>query len=405
MKNKLLLIILTLCVVACVCTVFFFKNKLNSSSVPEELHVFLESYATNPALTQIIQYSKLSPKTRKIIAWHRFPERGKLIDLKKYNTQEVHLQPKEGQWNEATKKVLQIVLEELKQHPNMKVHLHLNMWKMDTTIRPFLKAIPKEKITLLHLYEDGYGEIFKRELWLEKNQEHYSKETIQDGIEGKIKWKDQMSLYLHQLYPVKYYFFEWEKTQNNPLFEKARTFLKDLDIENVDFIQLRQTLTKKQKQLIYRLSGFDYSYYASLMKNKKTFVFIMGLFGDTTAKKERQLLKKIQTDEEFSGIHASEYIWLYKPHPSYSTSARAIKTMKTEFPGIIEIPAQVPMELFTLAELDPTLVAGYLSSAFYSLQKDQILLIIRRGGRDIYIPFLKEVRHLDDKKFLKWNDV
>ena len=124
MKNKILLIISSFLAIVCVCTLFFLKNRPESPNTPKELHVFLESYATNPALTQMIQYSKLSPKTRKIIAWHRFPNRGKLIDLKKHNTREVFLQPKEGQWSESAQKVLKVVLEELQQHPDQQLPFH-----------------------------------------------------------------------------------------------------------------------------------------------------------------------------------------------------------------------------------------------------------------------------------------
>lgn len=48
------------------------------------VHVFLEAYATNPALSQIIEFSTLPKTDRKIIAWHRFPNRKNELDLNAY---------------------------------------------------------------------------------------------------------------------------------------------------------------------------------------------------------------------------------------------------------------------------------------------------------------------------------
>lgn len=55
---------------------FFSKTVCSETQVlPTEFHVFLESYATNPAFTQMIQYVQLPRQIPKLIAWHRFPYR------------------------------------------------------------------------------------------------------------------------------------------------------------------------------------------------------------------------------------------------------------------------------------------------------------------------------------------
>ena len=113
-------------------------------------------------------------------------------------------------------------------------------------------------------------------------------------------------------------------------------------------------------------------------------------------------LKRLNTDDDFSGIHGSDYTWFYKPHPSLNAGG-TIAEFKKAFPDMIEISAQIPFELFALAGLRPTYVTGFSSSAFYPWNKDEILYMVLRGPHDIYRHFLKRIRHLDDHQFLSWS--
>ena len=367
-----------------------------------EIHVFLESFATNPALTQMIVFSGLPKETRKLIAWHRFPNRKDVVNLDEYNTREVELIHGEGYWPDATNRMLKATLEELEKMPTARLHLHLNMWKMDYLIRPFLEKFSKDQIAMLHLYEDGYGELFKRELYLPEKQQIYTDEELSRALKGEEKWDGLMSLFLNRFYPTTYYFFEYDTLADNPDMAPLLSYLKDLNIKSVNFKTLAQTLTEGQKQLIYRLADFDYPKYADLFRNKKTVVFLMGYhFGSKkNESRERNFLRDLRTDDNFSGIHGADYTWFYKPHPSLNAGG-AVADLKEAFPDMIEITPQIPFELFALSELRPTYVAGFSSSAFYPWSKDEILYMILRGPHDGYRHFLQKIRHLDDKQFLQ----
>lgn len=370
-----------------------------------EFHVFFESYATNPAFTQIIQYARLQRQIPKIIAWHRFPNRDSVVNLNDFNTEEINIPAKEGLWSLATERVLEATLQKMNQYPELKLVLHVNLIKMDVVIRPFLDKIPKNRIQMIHLYEDGYGILFKDALYKKENQKIYSPQEVQEGILDPQKWEKDMIYSLHKVYPVTYHLFGLKYLLKDPKYESVKDYFKGAIVQDVDFDLLARELTDSQKRIIYKLAGFDYDYFYQLMHNKKSIVFTMGYYFENEEKKasERNFLKKLQTDEVFSGIRADEYIWLYKPHPSYM-AADTIDVIRQQNKDMIEIPAQVPFEVFILAGLKPTYTVGFSSSLFYVLEDKDILYFIRRIDTDNYLNFLTEIRHLNPKKILDLTD-
>ena len=366
-----------------------------------DFHVFLEGYATNPAFTQMIEYAQLPRQIPKIIAWHRFPKRNNIIDLDSYNTKEIPLPPEEGYWPEVTDRVLKATKEELKKHPEYNLILHANFWKMDVVLRPFLDNIPKEQIKMIHLYEDGYGELFKF-FSSEKDLITYTDSELAEGLKDPKKWEQNMIFDLSRNYPITYHFFGWSYIQHNNDFTPLKNFLQNLNIQDVNFERLSYMLTDGQKRLVYKLTGFDYDYYKDLMVGKKSFVFLMGYHFDnkTNEAYERNLLRRIQTDPSFSGINdPKNWVWMYKPHPSYQAKG-SIPKMREMFPNMIEINPQIPFEIFILSGLKPTYTAGFSTSAFYPLNKDDILFVVRRHKNDVYVNFLKEITNLENEKFL-----
>ena len=376
-----------------------FHKGLNARST--DLHVFLEAYATNPALLQMIQYVQLPKNVRKLIAWHRFPNRAQHVNLALNNTREVPLMEKEGYWVDATKRMLKATKEEMDKDPNLMLVLHANLRKYDTVISYFLNEIPKERIRHIHLYEDGVGELFKA-------FEHYqgsSREETEKVLKGEEKPKSGTVFGLNYFYPTTIYFFEWKIAQVLPRIEYIINNIKHADIQDVDFDYYRRKLTQEQKALLYQLMGFDYKYWSNLLKDKKSVMFTMGFhFGDKRKEAaERAILHRLRSDADFSGLDASEYIWLYKPHPSFDAKT-ALPLMRKEFPDMIEVPAQIPFEIFVLADLKPTKVAGYSSSLFYVMEEPEILYFIQRGPNDGYLKFLKEVKYLNNNKILNLSD-
>ena len=372
--------------------IFFIKTPHISE---ETLHVFLESYATNPALSQMILFVQLPEKSPKIIAWHRFPKRSRLVDLKKYNTEEVNLSPKEGLYVQSTKLVLNRVLEKLENNPLLTVELHFSMFATDTTIRPFLAFIPRHKIKRIHFYEDGYGEFFKNGLYFKNNLKEYKKEEVISALFLQEGWDRLMTFSFNKLYPVTYHVFDGKRIKDNPSFSK-------LDIQDIDFLKLSKTLTDNQKQLFYKLVGFDYDYYKKLMTSKKSIVFLMGFHSQPF--EEFNSLVKTRKDKNFMGINESDYIWFYKPHPSFSAPKTTQKEIEKYFPDMIEIPSQIPFELFVLSDLKPTYLFGFSSSAFYSFPKENILFFIAREKNDNYMNYMKDIIHLSEERFFLLSD-
>ena len=402
-KNIIKVLILTFLLVC--------NGKLSFADTQDvsELHVFIEVYATDPALSQMIQYAKLPANTRKIIAWHRFPQNHNEEFLKKYNTRVVELPSREFQHYSAVMAVLNATLEEMEADPKVKLHLHANMTKMEPVIKYFLRLIPGNRIARLHLYEDGYGGLFKSltepPKYLPKFSKLYTPEELQNTMTHvEARWRQEMALQLHKIFPVTYYILGWNKVKDNFFYKPLQVAMRGADVVDINFDELALTLSESEKQMIYRLANFDEEYYSRLMKGKKTFVFALGYYGDIKHlyAAERRAFSLIGQGA-FPPVNAKDYLWFYKPHPSY-LATEYTSLMRTQFPDIIEIPAQIPFEVFILAGLKPTYTAGRESSLFYALSDEDILFIIKRNGFETTFPYLSDIQHVGSEKFLNIDD-
>lgn len=387
--------------------ILIFTPKISNAHEADttELHVFIEVFATNPALTQMIELTKLPRHTRKIIAWHRFPQERNLELLAKHNARVIPLPQIEYQHHDMVMAVLNTTLEELSLNPNARLHLHVNMTKMEVVIRPFLEHISKERIAKIHLYEDGYGGMFKElampPKYLPKSYRQYTPQELEEAIFIHYrKWEQEMALYLHKIYPVTYYILGWKDVQENLLYEPLRIALNGAHVVNIDFDELSLTMNEWDKQFIYRLTNFDEMYFRNIMNNKKTLMFVMGYYGniDIFYKAEQNAIKQIKNGA-FSPVNTSDYILLYKQHPTY-WSAGYTESTRLLFSDMIEVPAQVPFEVFILAGLKPTYTAGRESSLFYALHDEDILFIIKRNSFDTLFPYLSDIRHVRYDKFM-----
>lgn len=370
------------------------------------IHVFYETYATNPALTQMVEFAKLPKDTKKIIAWHRFPKRRDIIDLSEYNATEADIIAKEGYYGRNTKIMLAYIKKVAEENPKASFVFHANFSHMPVSLFPILKELPSYKIKRIHLYEDGYGELFKRPTIYYNTAGLSDKEiikNIKDVIAGRGQWNDIYTLKVHKLYPVTYHFLGVNYFDKYEQLKPVLSMLKDMDIENINFDLYRRTLTEEQKQVVMRLAGFDYETFAPLMKNKKTVVFTMGLHFKNMKRynAEQNFLRQLKSNQLDAMKNAEEYVWFYKPHPSFTTKDFR-EEMKKNFPDMIEIPAQIPYEVLILAGLKPTKTAGFGSSLYYSLNADDVLVYLRRL-RDTYLPFLIEVGKLRPEQVLNLN--
>ena len=381
----------------------------------QEIHIFFEGFATAPEFSQMIEFAKLPKETKKIIAWHRFPNRKNVIDLNAYNTIEIDLPTEEGNIKEKVYTVSNAIQKIADENPASVLVFHTSFDKVQNSLKPLLNMFPKNRIKHIHLYEDGYGDIFKWTDKILKAKTFYKPNLKQQTLSllapnSKQEWKIAHVFGLRYHYNVSYHFLNVNKIKNDKRFQKMFSTIKDANLREINFDTLANTLTEEQKKLIYRLSGFDYDTFAPLIKNKKTIVFVMGYhFGNPDyIAAEQTILRKLKNNEleGFTFKDSSNYTWFYKAHPSLNAKIDKEK-FEHQFPDIIEIPAQVPFEVLILAGLKPTLTAGFSSSLFFSLSPNDVLLYIIRpiyltsplsALPDHYLAALSREGHLNKKQ-------
>lgn len=368
----------------------------------QTVHVFFEPYATNPAFSQMIEFARLPKETPKIIAWHRFPNRKNVLDLNEYNAREIDIPSVEGAWKHSTRKVFAEVYKIYSANPKTRFVFYTNLTHQNILLAPFLDALPKENIEHIHLYEDGYGELFKRSQVYSPEKCSYKPDKVLQmpaAFAGKIPWETIFNISIHKHYPATYHLMHSNKLSQEPKLAALTAWLKDADIDNIDFESLRDLMSEEQKQVVYKLAGFDYDKFYPLMKDQTTIVYTFGfLFKNRVLEKaEFNLLTTLREKPPFNSQTDKPITWFYKLHPSFSAKNRTAD-MKNLFPDMIEIPAQIPFEVLILAGLKPTLTAGYGSSLYYSLTPKDVLVYVKRKGHDSYLKFLLEKQLIHPKQ-------
>ena len=352
----------------------------------KEIHIFFETYATGPAFSHMIEFSKLDKNTRKIIGWNRFTNRAQLFDLKAYNTVEIPMQQSNLKASENLFSFAATVFDEITKDPAATLVLHSSFDKVASVLKPLLTVVPKQRIKEIHLYEDGYGDVFK---WTDDilNQDAQYSKNLKDETEKLLNnpmrkaWHIRHVFGLRELYPVTYHFLNASKMKDIERFSKLNTLLKDANIQDTNFENFSKTLTEEQKQIVYQLSGFDYERFKKLMLNKKSIMFVTGFYFNDQRyiDAEMKVLSLIQENKlnNFTLENPQDYVWLFKAHPA-SGDIYKKNGLKEKFPNIVEVPSSIPFEIFILSGLKPTLTAGFSSSLFFSLNDKDILFYAKR---------------------------
>lgn len=374
----------------------------------ETVHVFFEPYATNPALSEMVEFARLPKSARKLIAWHRFANRKNVIDLKEYNAEEINIPPKEGYYGYSTQKVLERVLQIYLDNPETRFVFYVNLTHQNVTLVPFLKVLPQENIAHIHLFEDGYGEFFKQaHVYTNNNRpfDAHSVKKLPDAHKGLIPWETVFNISIHKLYPATYHIMHADKMDDEPQLKYLYAWLKDAPIEQIDFDELRETMTEEQKQTVYKLAGFDYKKFYPLLHGKPTVLYTFGFtFGHTESEQaELNLLTALKTGKLMPLKGNKPYQWFYKSHPSLKAKHFS-EELNALFPDMIEIPAQVPFEVLILADCKPTLTAGFGSSLFYSLNAEDVLAYVKRSNNDHYLKFLAKYNLVKPNQILNLTD-
>lgn len=378
----------------------------------ETVHVFFEPYATNPALSQMILFARLPKSVKKIISWHRFPNRKNVLNLKEYNTTEIDIPAMEAHYKTAIQKVFTHVFDVYKNNPDTQFVLYVNFSHTKEILAPFYNHIPKKNIKRIHIFEDGYGEFFKSpfnpaSFYLNGKilNDDDIRKHLASAFKNEIPWQPIFSSSIHKIYPVTYHIMHADIIKKDSQFKTLRIWWKEALLETIDFDKLKNTFTHKQKKIVYKLSGFDYDKFYSLMHGEKTLMFTLGYFYNKPQldKAELNLLTFLKNTQLDSILGNEKYVWLFKPHPSLASSDKK-RPIKALFKDIIEVPAQVPYEVFILADLKPTKTGGVGSSLYFSLKKGDILFYIKKTQKDEYLYFLKPHTYLTEEQIINLNN-
>ncbi len=393
MKRKLyfLLFLIFASIAAVISGVMYYASRR------QEVHVFFEVYATNPAVQQQIFFAAMPENTKKIVAWHRFPERSKTIDFQKYNALEINIPAKEGQYGKNVAQFQEKILKIAEENPRFDFVFHSNLFHSVRVLLPLLQRLPKDRIKQLVLYEDGPCSVA---MTLVRNETafHFHEEDLTDlkkllaGEEGK--WKPQYDFALARFYPVVY------RLGCEDLLKKEFFSLIRQSGRYIQFADLKKDaarLTAKQKQIFWRLAGFDEKKWHLVLGGKKVALFAGGFLLKKTDRRE-DLFRAALFMKEQLAKDDEEILFVYKPHPSYGAKGDN-DFAKERLSDWVFLPAQLPFEVLLTADLEPDFVAGYSSSVFYSVSPEKVMFMIERNVKDIYKKTLL-LRGMNPDKFV-----
>ncbi len=342
------------------------------------IHLFFEGLATMPALMGMIDMVQLPKDELKIFAWHRFPKRHTLVDLKSLNAIEIPITHKEGLPHYSGRDFTKQIQKYLKEHPKSPVILYTNINNVSYFTNSFLAQLPKERVKHLHLYEDGFGELITSQKTFQNMPDltEIGKQLEKFIYDPKNNKNPKYGRHaFHLIYPTTYHFGLLSDIKNLPEYAAFIKQMEKATLLETDFYAIQKKLSNAQKKLLFQLAGFDYDYYKAQFKNKKTFMIFGALYYE---KSHQNYHAEMNYMKELQKIYPN-HTFLFKPHPSYDAYDRS-KIINKIFPNVISIPAQMPFELFLISGLKPDKVAGAASSLFYSLTDDDIIGYFPHGS-------------------------
>ncbi len=346
-------------------------SKPDSPYVGKPIHIFYEGLATQPALLGMVDMLRLPADELKLFAWHRFPNRDKLFDLKSVNAVEIPIAERESYAIISAYTFMDNIKKYLDENPDSPVIVYTNINNVEYFFPKFLSVVPKDRIKHIHLYEDGFGSIvtFLNKYMLTPDLSKVSVELEKFLYQPTdYQMPDYGKIAIHRLFPTTYYFGALDKIKKDSLFAVFVNRMKDAEMKNIDYGALKNTLTTRQKKKLFQLAGFDLDKYRSLMQNKKTLMFFGGYYvPENHHYNHAELHYMLQLQQQYP-----EYVFLLKSHPSYDSFDRT-KVVGLLNKDIEIIPAQIPYELFIIAGLEPTKTAGSASSLFYNLSDKSIV--------------------------------
>lgn len=110
-------------------------------------------------------------------------------------------------------------------------------------------------------------------------------------------------------------------------------------------------------------------------------------------------LKSISQKKELQS-----YLWLYKNHPRVARGEGiALGLIRKYFNEVYVLSNEIPVEVQILFGYEPSYIAGYGSSLFFSFKPHQILAYIERNHLETYLKPLLDLGILTKDKILYVN--
>lgn len=356
------------------------------------IHIYMDM-ATTPALLQMTDFINQPAQDKKIIAWRRYPNRNKYVDLKSQNTEQIDLPESEVLNVQTMHKINEFITRLYKENPNSDYIIHSNIWWGQLLV-PVLRIIPKERIKHLCLYEDGLSNTaFSRITYTNRqsNQTTYAGD-LREAIAGEKPYHHNMMFSFHKIYPTTYYISFLDYMKGDAQFNDFLAYLKGSDIEPIDINEIARTLTDSQKEKLYALLNFDRAAYEKQIKGKKVdFFALRGIFSTQA--------EQVRTVTHLYKNRPDDRVLVIKEHPYLKKDTMAENIQKM-LPNVVVFPREQPFEILLFANLMPDTVSGYPSSIFFSVPDDKILYYVTTT-RDSYLNFLKILNKIPDEKIIQ----
>lgn len=353
-------------------------------------HIYID-VATASTLLQMINLTNTPATDPKLIGWRRFPNLHTRIDLQTINATEISLPHSELE----TKATIDLILAAFKdfysKHPDMNYEIHCNLFWGNILI-PILQQIPKKQIKRLHLYEDGIGNtIYSRSLYTQRQSTHLHLDTkLRQVLAEQIPYDNLYMFSFHKIYPTTYYFSFVDIMHTYPDFDDFFKYLKGAKIVQTNFDGIIPKLTDNQKEMIYRMTGFDKDAYKKQINGRYTKLFITDAsphFIDHTD----------YADLCFDRPADQDSVLVLKLHPAYPQYVCDIIAKK--IPNAVILPNNLPFELLIIADLMPDQISGYSSSILLSVPFERIGKIIAKHN-DFNLPLLDKLHPIAQSQII-----
>ncbi len=351
----------------------------------KRVHIFMDC-ATGPILLQSTRIMQLPKTEPKLVAWGTFTKplhfNAKKYSIKFLSKNETNLTP-----YEIEKNVYKIIIKLVKEVPDIQLVIHTNIFHSRTFLQN-LHNIPKKNIKMIHLYEDGVGNVAA------SRQEALRQLTLDRANPPKDRWNLSWPYFLHLNYPVTYHLAFWEDIQND--FPEMAALLKGATISEINFNKIKQMLSSNDKKNLAALYNIDKSIFKNVFINtphEKTKKSVLLLGSRPIGLSAKELSKELSVYED--AIQKGDYIYIFKPHPN-AGGLKISRALQKKFKDLIVLNNQIPTEIFFLLDIGPDYIAGFSSSVFLSLPEYPFLFYIQRK-EDVYLPFLlkKGIIHPD----------